>query len=110
MWGSLESIMQNNSFKGPKYYVCDNVKGENGIIFCVCFVCTCECERVKLGLLQQFGKRVMVGQYLPLSILQPSTFTFLSLIHFSKKSPRCFHTLCYQHKHVPHLAGSEGRT
>jgi len=27
---------------------------------------------------------------LPLSILQPSTFMFLSLIHSSKKSPRCF--------------------
>ena len=32
----------------------------------------------------------MVGQYLPLSILQPSTFMFLSLIHSSKKSPSCF--------------------
>jgi hypothetical protein len=40
MWDSLESRMQNHSFEGPKNYVCDNVKGENGIILCVC-VCVC---------------------------------------------------------------------
>jgi hypothetical protein len=43
MWGSLESRMQNHSFKGPKNYVCDNVKGENGIILCVCVFCVCVC-------------------------------------------------------------------
>ena len=92
-WGSLETRMQNNSFQGHKNYVCyEDVEGESGILLCVCvwFVCTCECEHAKLGLLQQFEKRDMLGWYLPLCILQPSTFMFLSLIHSSKKSPMCF--------------------
>ena len=58
MRGCLESRMQNHSFKGSKNYMCDNVKGANCIILCVCFLCTCKCEHVKLGLLQQFEKRI----------------------------------------------------
>jgi len=27
MWGSLESSMKNDSFKGHKIYVCNDVKG-----------------------------------------------------------------------------------
>jgi len=54
-WGSSESRMQNNSFQGHKNYMYDeDVKGKNCTELCVCFVCTCECEHVKLGLLQQF--------------------------------------------------------
>ena len=35
MWGSLESSMKNDSFKGHKIYVCNDVKGSIGVILCV---------------------------------------------------------------------------
>jgi len=58
-WASSDSRMQNNSFQGHRNDMCyEDVEGESGIILCVCFVCTCECEQAKLGLLQQFEKRL----------------------------------------------------
>jgi hypothetical protein len=57
-WGSSDSRMQNSSFQGQKNDMCDeDEEGESGIILYVFFVCACECERVRLGLLQQFEKK-----------------------------------------------------
>jgi len=76
---------------------------------CVCFVCACECEHVKLGLLQQFekgyGRIVLASLY-----LASFHFHVYVLDTFLQEVTKMFSTLCYQHKHVPHLAGSEGRT
>ena len=56
--GSSDSRMQNNSLRAIRSTCDEDVEGESGIILCVCFVCTCECECAKLGLLQQFEKRL----------------------------------------------------
>ena len=90
--------------------MCDDVKGENCMWLFVCCVCTCECGRVKLGLLQQFEKKVMLGIVLASLYLAAIHFHVFVLDTFLQEVTQMFSTLCYQHKHVLHLAGSEGRT
>ena len=76
----------------------------------MCFVCTCECEHVKLGLLQQFQKKDYGRRLLASLYLAAFHFHVFVLDTFLQEVTQLFSTLCYQHKHVPHLAGSEGRT
>ena len=57
-WGSLEAGCRTTPLRATTISCDEDVKGESGIILCVCFVCTCECERAKFGLLQQYEKRL----------------------------------------------------
>jgi hypothetical protein len=57
---------------------------------CVCVLCVH--VGVSMSNLDYYSslKKVMVEYYLPLSILHPSTFMFMSLLNSSKKSHKCF--------------------
>ena len=59
------------------------------------------CSSLKKG----YGRRVLASLY-----LAAFDFHVTVLDTFLQEVTQMFSTLCYQHKHVPHLAGSEGRT
>jgi len=92
--------------------MCDDVKGESGTVLCVCVCVLCVhvsvsvsnldyCSSLKKG----YGRRVLASLY-----LAAFDFHVTVLDTFLQEVTQMFSTLCYQHKHVPHLAGSEGRT
>ena len=55
-------------------------------------------------------KKVMLGIVLASLYLAAFHFHVFVLDTFLQEVTQMFSTLCYQHKHVLHLAGSEGRT
>ena len=77
---------------------------------CVCVLCVhVSVSMSNLDYCKQFqkgyGSIVLASLY-----LASFHFHVYVLDTFLQEVTQMFSTLCYQHKHVPHLAGSEGRT